>query len=185
MRAQDNLDPAILAKLLRYEPTTGRLFWRRRPVAMFPDDGRPARARANTWNKQFAGRETFVAVKNGGYRCGHIFNRQFYAHRVIYALMTGAWPEHEIDHINRDRSDNRWSNLRPAQRHENMQNLTLAPDRLTGVVQCRSSRARWRAFIKHKGVNHYLGGFDSPEEAAEAYRAAKARLHTFNPEVRP
>ena len=46
----------------------------------------------------------------------------FLAHIVCWALMTGAWPEHEIDHINGVRDDNRQTNLRQATRAQNMHN---------------------------------------------------------------
>jgi len=42
-------------------------------------------------------------------------------HRMAFALTVGRWP-HMIDHINRDKSDNRWSNLREVTASENQWN---------------------------------------------------------------
>ena len=50
--------------------------------------------------------------KGDGYIRFEHRGEQYVAHRVAWALHHGDWPEHTIDHINRDRSDNRLENLR-------------------------------------------------------------------------
>src|SRR5262245_14420263 len=91
-----------LAELLEYNPETGELRWKRRPRG-------PQR-----WNTRWAGKPAFTTKLRGGYRMGRIHWGAYYAHRVIWALMTGAWPTSEIDHIDGDPSNNRWANLRLA-----------------------------------------------------------------------
>ena len=49
---------------------------------------------------------------SGGYIRFYHRGRQYMAHRVAWALYYGKWPDHTIDHINRDPSDNRIDNLR-------------------------------------------------------------------------
>jgi hypothetical protein len=41
------------------------------------------------------------------------------AHRLAWFYETGQWPEHEIDHINGDATDNRFQNLRDVTHREN------------------------------------------------------------------
>lgn len=78
------------------------------------------------------------------------------AHRLAWRLMTGQWPTAQVDHINRDRSDNRWENLRQASECENHQNIATAGrdrgaywDRNNKVyivqVQAFGERHRWQA----------------------------------------
>jgi HNH endonuclease len=61
-------------------------------------------------------------VNSRGYRVVWCGGRLLRAHRVIWLWMTGEWPEFDVDHQNRVRDDNRWSNLREATRSENMGN---------------------------------------------------------------
>ena len=104
-----------------------------------------------------------------GYRRVTVAGRTYWAHRLAWFYMTRAWPPAEIDHANRARSDNRWPNLRLATHQENSWNKQAK-----GYYRARS---RWAAVIEVNGERHYLGRFDSPEEARGAYLAAKAKLH--------
>jgi len=87
--------------------------------------------------------------------------------------MTGKWPEQFVDHINGDRDDNRWSNIREATRWIN--NVNKRPWRnkryspLKGVTW---AHGKYIAQIKADFRNFYLGRFDTAEEAHEAYCAA-------------
>lgn len=69
-----------------------------------------------------------------GYLILKIKGRQFKAHRVAWFLHYGSFPEMEIDHINRNRSDNRICNLREATRMCNIRNTTKIANPETGVV---------------------------------------------------
>ena len=61
-------------------------------------------------------------VENTGYYRVHVQGKAYMLHKLIWVYMTGEWPEFEIDHIDRDRLNNRWNNLRKATRSENMAN---------------------------------------------------------------
>ncbi|MBZ9984895.1 HNH endonuclease [Mesorhizobium sp. BR-1-1-8] len=100
--------------------------------------------------------------------------RKYYAHRVAWLLHTGAWPENEVDHINRAKDDNRWENLRSATRSENMANRPAQTNNKVGLkgVSLHAKSGRWRAQIRKDGKVRGLGYFDAPEDAHAAYVAA-------------
>lgn len=92
--------------------------------------------------------------------------------------MTGELPEHDVDHENGNRIDNRWHNLRKVTRGQNMQNLKGAhKDNSTGLLGVMRHRDNYQARIMKDGIKHYLGDFDTAESAHKAYLAAKRQLH--------
>lgn len=100
------------------------------------------------------------------------------AHRLAWALMTGDWPDHEIDHVNGDRDDNRWANLRAADRHQNSWNRKALPNATGYTGVCKGSKSnRYEAAITARGKRFHLGTFDTPEEAHAAYMKAADQLH--------
>lgn len=177
MSAKDSDIPvAYVRECLSYDPETGVLRRLQRPREHFTTD------RAwNTWNARYAGKAAGTAYGGGylavGLKFGHKRNVQ--AHRVAHALMTGGWPECEIDHHDGNPSNNRWDNLRPATRGEQCQNTS----RNTGAFWDKA-RGKWQAAIGLNYRSRYLGRFGTPEEAHAAYLEAKARLHPFQPTPR-
>lgn len=100
------------------------------------------------------------------------------AHRVIWAIHHGEWPDGPIDHINGDRADNRLSNLRVATDRMNSENKRAAmPFSKTGLLGVSPHGKGYRAHIVVAGKQKYLGYFKDPQLAHEAYLAAKRRLH--------
>ena len=83
-----------------YDPQTGRLVWRDWP------------GQRNGW----AGR---TAGTSRNYSRVRVDGTDFKTHRVVWKLMTGNDPGEYIDHINHDRTDNRWCNLRLATHQQN------------------------------------------------------------------
>lgn len=169
------LPPAdVLRQLLRYEPETGKLFWRERPLSLFK-----SRRACNAWNARNAGKEAFTGDCGQGYRRGEIFTQGYAAHRVIWVIVHGKEPEGLIDHINCKRSDNRLCNLREATLCENARNALLRADNTSGYkgVSWHRHCRRWCAQISVNGRNRCLGYFETREEAALAYRRASVELH--------
>lgn len=166
--------------LLSYDPETGCLWWKPRAREAFSCDG------AFNVHKSHAGKLTAQGVSCGGYRRVAIDGHRYLAHRVIWLMMTGEWPCDLIDHVNLDRSDNAWRNLRLATKQENAQNIAGAhKDSRSGVLGAyMHSSGRWHARIRAYGRTHSLGYFETAADAAEAYARAKATLHTFQPTVR-
>jgi hypothetical protein len=180
MTAQDQVSIGELKELLRCDAATGRLFWLPRNPTMF----RGTKARSDehacaNWNSRYAGTEAFTSGSGNGYRNGRIHDRKYFAHRVIWALVNGCWPQGEIDHIDGDRSNNRINNLREATRSENERNKGRSSANTTGYKGVCRDRAsgRWEAYIKLHGKRTFLGRHSTPEKAHAAYVSASKRLH--------
>lgn len=165
----------VLHQLLRYEPETGKLFWRERSQGFFK-----CLRSASVWNARYANKEAFTSLSGpDGYRSGTIENSPYRAHRIIWALYYWVEPECDIDHINGIKSDNRIYNLRLATHEQNMRNQKLSrinSSGYKGVTFHRRSK-RWRAEIGYEMRQVYLGLFATKEEAYEAYQSASIRLH--------
>jgi hypothetical protein len=180
----ENLDPSTLRQLLDYDPETGALTWRERPVEMFEDHGGRYTAQwcMRTFNNKCANKPAFTAKTSSGYRNGGISHKgetaTFSAHRVAWALYYGAWPDGEIDHANRVRDDNRIENLRLATRTENGHNKKpqnkYSP--YVGVTWYKRS-GRWVAKVYKEGRLYHVGTFDCPVEAAKARDAKSVELY--------
>lgn len=152
-----------LKKLLEYNADTGDFRWL-----------------VSTSNRAPIG--TLVRGKcRGGYLRARIDDRLYYCHRLVWLYVHGRWPTEHIDHINRDPSDNRLSNLREASNSENMQNRRGPTKRnLTGVLGVGPlPNGKFKAQIVVNGKNRHLGCFETVEEASAAYLAAKQKHHPF------
>lgn len=155
---QPDFDPR---EYLDYDPMTGVLRWK---------EGR-----------RHAGREAgciSVTLQGRSYRIVKIGGRQFYAHRLAWRIMTGEWPEHEVDHINRDSLDNRACNLRAATGAQNGQNRGLDKRSVTGVpgVSFHQGRQQYRVLVQANRKRHFLGWFDRLDDAARIARNARNSL---------
>lgn len=126
-------------------------------------------------------------MRSDGYLNIKLDGKNYYAHRLAWLYVYGRWPKGQIDHINGVRDANGIKNLRVAKNHaEQAQNQKLHSANTSGFpgVTWHNRDENWQARIRCSGERYFLGCFDTPEEAAEAYRKAKARLHTFNPTAR-
>ena len=161
--------PTVLRLLLRYEPETGVMTWRKR-AKCFCDTAR----RADWFNRRYAGAPALNARRKDGYLVGSVFDVRVRAHRAAWAIVHGAWPD-EIDHINGDPSDNRLSNLRNVSHAGNQKNMKRPSNNtsgVSGVFWCTGMR-RWDAEIHVGGRRVWLGGFETREQAMIARKAAE------------
>lgn len=170
------LDVGTVSMLLKPDFVEGKLFWRERTPDMFSNGKFSADRSCKMWNNKLGGKEAFTANRPDGYKCGRIFSRNYRAHRVIWLLYTGAWPEEELDHINGNRADNRIANLRAVSASENRRNMRLSranTSGFTGVFWIKSRR-KWVASIVINRRHNCLGYFDDIAEAAAARKVAEA-----------
>lgn len=132
-----------------------------------------------------AGGVSGTVNKFSGYRLIQFEGKQHYAHRLAFLYMMGRWPL-QVDHINGQRDDNRWDNLRECTNSENAQNSYGRSHNKSGVtgVHYDTHSGRWRAAIRAGGKEHKLGRFKTLEEAAAARAEAKLLLHPFQPKQR-
>lgn len=131
-----------------------------------------------------AGRLGPVTTKdNHGYVVATHKGRRHKAHRLAWLIKTGEWPDGQIDHVNGDRADNRWCNLRLATPFENAQNTKVRKDCASGVtgVMFMPRLNRWVAYINARNTRRYLGYFTTKETAIAARKTAEQVYHPTRP----
>ncbi len=113
--------------------------------------------------------DTLGSIGNHGYLNVTIAGKSYLAHRLAWFYVNGQWPA-VVDHIDRDRHNNRIANLRQCTLLENAWNVTPLKGTKSGVVGVNwfASRNKWVAKISGGGKYRTLGYFDSIEAAAQA-----------------
>ena len=151
------------AALLSYDPAAGTFTWL--TAAGTATKGKPAGCMDRT----------------GYIRIG-IDGQRHAAHRLAYLLMNGQHPSQHIDHINGNRADNRWANLREATRTDNNRNKANRSDNTSGHpgVTWMPRNKKWRARINAGSQRISLGLFASRQQAIAARKKAEAQ-HGYQP----
>lgn len=149
----------VLREMLHYNQKTG-VFTRKIAIA-----NQPAGSIAGCLNK-----DGYIRISVNG--------REYLGHRLAFFYNTGAWPAKLVDHENFVRSDNRWSNIRPASFNQNNHRRVVAPN-ATGFrgVTFISKTGRWRAKISVSGKSVHLGVFAAPALAHRAYVKASQKYY--------
>ena len=143
----------------RIDPYRGLIFFK--PL---PDNHKDSKR----FNKRYAGTLAFRTDNGKHYRgqVGHDKSGyKMYAHRLMWLLYYGEYPDGEIDHINRNGHDNRISNLRVVDKSGNQRNANIPRNNKTGVkgVSWDNTRNAWRAAIRNnegKQINKYHKDID-------------------------
>jgi hypothetical protein len=149
-----------LKSLIRYEPKTGNFYW---------SVNRPNGSKAG----DMAG-----SVDSCGYIVIGIMGNVYLAHRLAWLYMTGEWPLSFIDHVNTNRNDNKWENLRLADKVLNGQNIRKPrKHNKTGFLGVHIQKGKFKAQIKVDKKPMHLGYFDTAELAHQAYLDAKRKYH--------
>ena len=106
---------------------------------------------------------------------------KYSAHRLAWLYVNGAWPDFDLDHINRNRQDNRISNLRQATRSQNCQNQTARADNVSGVkgVHWCNRKQKWVVQVSVNGKRKHLGAFAHLNDAQVVRTAAEKQYYSF------
>jgi len=152
------IDLSVLKRKLLYNPETGIFTW------TYSASRYPPGSRAGALHKY-------------GYRWISITGKKVAAHRLAWLYVHGKWPEHQIDHINGKKDDNRIANLRDVTASVNALNIHKPTAKnKTGFRGISIDRGKYRADICTRPKRHFLGRFDTLEEAKAAYDACKRKL---------
>ena len=152
---------------LDYDPSTGVFMWS-----------------ASEKNARTAGKLA-GSVATNGYVMIQIFGKRRLAHRVAWFITYGRWPTFSIDHINRNRSDNRIENLRDVPHRANVWNQS-GKAVIVGAKQLDDGT--WASVHMEFGEQIVRAGFTSSEEANRAFLAAQQKVHNpfgARPKLRP
>lgn len=150
---------AQIAEWINYDPESGLIKWIKsghtRPHSVGKVAGTPSNG--------------YVQIRVG--------RKLYKAHRLAWLLMTGEWPPDLIDHIDGDGLNNKWRNLRVADRSLNGANSKRHKHNKSGFkgVFWESKKRVWQARIVVKGKQKHLGFFADVQDAAEAYRHAAVK----------
>lgn len=153
------LDQKSLMDAVKYNPLTGHFV--------------KIKCRRTDWIGKVAGH-----VNKKGYRNISINNKLYPAHRLAWLYMTGKWP-YEIDHIDLNKSNNRFSNLRECSDSGNMHNQSKRKHNTSGYkgVTYNKHAKKWTAQIRINWEMKYLGLFNCPTAAHFAYCRAAKQYH--------
>lgn len=158
------LTQARLKHLLHYDPESGMWTW------LVDRPGRGAKVGDRPTHKE-----------GSGYIQFSVDGRNYHSKRLAWLYMTGDWPPEEVDHIDLDRANDRWSNFRLASHSQNMANRAVFSNNHLGVKGVRRDANMkskpFRARIYVDGRSKHLGYFETAELANAAYLAAADKQH--------
>jgi len=122
---------------------------------------------------------TTAGVSNGkGYLQVRVAGKAIYAHRLVYFICTGGWPKDQIDHINKDNTDNRIKNLRECSRSQNHMNRKTKPGRdLPRNVYLEPSTNKYRVVLRLNNKPMSFGCYKTVEQAKSVARQAREKYY--------
>lgn len=150
-----------LKHLLTYDPDSGLFFWN------------VPRKRGQVKAGDVAG-----YVGKNGYVIIGIDGREYFAHTLAWFYVTGEWVT-GLDHKNRKRDDNSFTNLRKATQSEQNANTSIRSDNASGVkgVYFDKRRNSWQVEISFEGNKYYLGAYKDLEIAKQVAEDKRRELH--------
>jgi hypothetical protein len=158
---KEKLTQKELKKVIKYDPDTGIFIWiKSRKLSIKP--GTVAGS---------AHIEGYISINVNGGR--HL------AHRLAYLYMEGYFPENDTDHIDRNRKNNKWSNLREVSRSCNTKNSANRKNNTSGItgVSFDKQYGKWNSYItRHNGRRKFIGYYPDLFQAAVARYNAELSL---------
>lgn len=154
------IDQEYLKSILNYDPENGLFRWKKQRSGIRIGD--------------VAG-----CIQKYGYRRIKIDGKLYLASRLAWLYYHGEFPQHEVDHINHIRDDNRILNLREVTHQENNKNKSMQCDNTSGTtgVYWNKRDKKWVAHIQIDGKSIYLGRFSSKSDAVEARKQAEIKYN--------
>lgn len=154
--ACDILTQKRLQQVLNYNPETGVFTW----AVCFGN------ARIN----MVAG-----SIKSNGYISIGVDKKRYHAHRLAWLYVYGEWPKNDIDHVNRDKTDNRIANLRVVSRSVNLVNTSRRQNNKSGYkgIWWDKNRQNWQVRISVDKQQKNLGCVKTLDEAVALRKAAE------------
>jgi hypothetical protein len=147
----------LVSRLFWYDTGSGNLVWKI--------------SRATAKAGEVAG-----YIKKCGYRYIRVLRKDYLAHRLVWLYVNGVWPSKELDHIDRDRANNKIENLREAAHRDNMRNTRLPSSGYRGVY---FKNGKYAAEISTDCGQITLGRYKSPVIAALVHAAAHKALYSL------
>jgi len=150
-----------LKEILHYNPKAGIFTWlRTRGGAIKGDD--------------------VGYINKVGYRIIGIDNKLYNASRLAWLYMSGYFPEHEVDHRDRIKNNNKWENLRHVSHQCNLRNCKKRNTNTSGItgVSWHKRCKKWQVQIKTLDRLIHIGYFNSKLNAAKARWEAE-KGHNF------
>lgn len=155
------LDQRLVREMLHYDLETGVFTWINHPSL--------------SHRRRFAGKRA-GRIDSRGYLQIMVLGTRYLAHRLAFLYVHGSLPSEgmEVDHIDGNRKNNAWNNLRVVTKAENAKNQKRRCTNLSGVtgVSWYKPYQKWVAHIQVNGKPKHLGYFVSKRDAVEARQRA-------------
>jgi len=148
-----------LKEALHYNPETGVFTWT-------SDRNNRTKKGSTAGSKDVKG---YIKIRLQG--------KTYRAHRLAFLYVTGKFPKDQVDHINHERDDNKWCNLREVTNAENHRNQRLDKRNISGTtgVTLNKKEGKWRVRIQVRGRELLLGNFHKMEDAIKARHEANIK----------
>ena len=137
-------------------------------------------------NNQKLGHKAHYDHEQIKYHKIHFRTLSYKAHRLIWVWHYGNIPDNiQIDHIDRNKKNNRIENLRLVTALENRQNMGVRKDNTSGKkgVYWDKNANKWASAISYNGKKHYLGIFSKLEDAIRIREEYEKIYHPYRPSL--